>query len=179
MGFYLNNASSLTLYKSEVESPYFVDKSSLLKELIPLAEQGNAHICITRPRRFGKTVMANMIGAFFSKGVESSDVFDRLQIPADKDYRKHLNQHNVIYIDFSKMPGNCKSYMEYITRIEERLKRDLLKVYSEIEIYPEEFIFLIRNLWTNLMKCSRKKLLWDMCTDWQKNPNACLRQHLK
>ena len=98
--------------------------------------------------------MANMIGAFFSKGVESSDVFDRLQISADKDYRKHLNQHNVIYIDFSKMPGNCKSYMEYITRIEERLKRDLLKVYSEIEIYPEDS-------------------LWDMCTDWQKSPNAC------
>ena len=67
--------------------------------------------------------------------------FDRLQISADKDYRKHLNQHNVIYIDFSKMPGNCKSYMEYITRIEERLKRDLLKVYSEIEIYPEDSLW--------------------------------------
>ena len=115
MGIYLNSISSYSLYKSEYTRPYFVDKSSLLKELIPLAEQGNAHICITRPRRFGKTVMANMIGAFFSKGVESSDVFDRLQISADKDYRKHLNQHNVIYIDFSKMPGNCKSYMEYIT----------------------------------------------------------------
>ena len=141
MGIYLNSISSYSLYKSEYTRPYFVDKSSLLKELIPLAEQGNAHICITRPRRFGKTVMANMIGAFFSKGVESSDVFDRLQISADKDYRKHLNQHNVIYIDFSKMPGNCKSYMEYITRIEERLKRDLLKVYSEIEIYPEDSLW--------------------------------------
>ena len=141
MGIYLNSISSYSLYKSEYTRPYFVDKSSLLKELIPLAEQGNAHICITRPRRFGKTVMANMIGAFFSKGVESSDVFDWLQISADKDYRKHLNQHNVIYIDFSKMPGNCKSYMEYITRIEERLKRDLLKVYSEIEIYPEDSLW--------------------------------------
>ena len=112
MGIYLNSISSYSLYKSEYTRPYFVDKSNLLQELIPLAEQGNTHICITRPRQFGKTVMANMIGAFFSKGVESSDVFDRLQISADKDYRKHLNQHNVIYIDFSKMPGNCKSYME-------------------------------------------------------------------
>ena len=117
MGIYLNSISSYSLYKSEYTRPYFVDKSNLLKELIPLAEQGNTHICITRPRQFGKTVMANMIGAFFSKGVESSDVFDRLQISADKDYRKHLNQHNVIYIDFSKMPGNCKSYMEYLSLI--------------------------------------------------------------
>ena len=138
MGIYLNSSSPYSLYKSEYTRPYFVDKSKLLRELMPLAEQGNAHVCITRPRRFGKTVMANMIGAFFSKGADSSDIFDTLQIARDKDYRKYLNQYNVIYIDFSKMPGNCKSYEEYISRIEERLKRDLLKAYPEIEIYPED-----------------------------------------
>lgn len=141
MGIYLNSISPYSLYKSEYSRPYFVDKSKLLRELIPLAEQGNAHVCITRPRRFGKTVMANMIGAFFSKGADSSDIFDTLQIAGDKDYRKHLNQYNVIYIDFSKMPGNCKSYVEYIGRIEKRLKRDLLKEYSEIEVYPEDCLW--------------------------------------
>lgn len=141
MGIYLNSISPYSLYKSEYIRPYFVDKSKLLRELIPLAEQGNAHICITRPRRFGKTVMANMIGAFFSKGADSSDIFDMLQIAGDKDYRKHLNQHNVIYIDFSKMPGSCKSYTEYIIRIEECLKRDLLKTYSGIEVYPGDSLW--------------------------------------
>ena len=141
MGIYLNSSSPYSLYKSEYTRPYFVDKSKLLRELIPLAEQGNAHVCITRPRRFGKTVMANMVGAFFSKGADSSDIFDTLQIAKDEDYRKHLNQHNVIYIDFSKMPGNCKSYGEYISRIEERLKRDLLKTYSGIEVYPGDSLW--------------------------------------
>ena len=141
MGIYLNSSSPYSLYKSEYTRPYFVDKSKLLRELMPLAEQGNAHVCITRTRRFGKTVMANMIGAFFSKGADSSDIFDTLQIARDKDYRKYLNQYNVIYIDFSKMPGNCKSYEEYISRIEERLKRDLLKAYPEIEIYPEDSLW--------------------------------------
>ena len=141
MGIYLNSSSPYSLYKSEYTRPYFVDKSKLLRELMPLAEQGNAHVCITRPRRFGKTVMANMIGAFFSKGADSSDIFDTLQIARDKDYIKYLNQYNVIYIDFSKMPGNCKSYEEYISRIEERLKRDLLKAYPEIEIYPEDSLW--------------------------------------
>lgn len=60
MGFYLNSAAPYFLYKSEVSSPYFVDKSQLLEELFPFVEQGNKHVCITRPRRFGKTVMANM-----------------------------------------------------------------------------------------------------------------------
>ena len=82
MGFYLNSAAPGALYKSETENPYFVDKSQLLEELIPFVQQGNKHICITRPRRFGKTVMANMIGAFFGKGSDTQDIFDTLQISA-------------------------------------------------------------------------------------------------
>lgn len=98
-------------------------KSEILKELIPFVNQGNSHICITRPRRFGKTVMANMVGVFFSKGADSGEIFDRLKISEDQEYRKHLNHHNVIYIDFSKMPSECSSYREYISRIERRLKK--------------------------------------------------------
>lgn len=76
LGIYLNSISPCSLYESEVSRPYFVDKSELLEELIPLVEQGNAHVCITRPRRFGKTVMANMVGAFFNKGKDAKAVFD-------------------------------------------------------------------------------------------------------
>ena len=65
MGRYLNSRAAYTLYKSETEKPYFVDKSEMLQELFPLVRTGNNHICITRPRRFGKTVAANMIAAFF------------------------------------------------------------------------------------------------------------------
>ncbi len=65
MGVYLNSKTAYTLYKSETEKPYFVDKTKMLEELFPLVQTGNNHICITRPRRFGKTVAANMISAFF------------------------------------------------------------------------------------------------------------------
>ena len=65
LGRYLNSRAAYTLYKSETEKPYFVDKSEMLQELFPLVRTGNNHICITRPRRFGKTVAANMIAAFF------------------------------------------------------------------------------------------------------------------
>ena len=53
MGVCLNSAAPLALYRSEVQNPYFVDKSMLLEELFPLVSMGNKHICITRPRRFG------------------------------------------------------------------------------------------------------------------------------
>ena len=44
--------------KGQVKQPYFVDKTELLSELFPFLERGNTHICITRPRRFGKTVIS-------------------------------------------------------------------------------------------------------------------------
>lgn len=53
--------------QSETVKPYFIDKTSMLEQLFPLVNEGNNYICITRPRRFGKTVTANMIAAFFSK----------------------------------------------------------------------------------------------------------------
>ena len=65
MGVYLDSKTGYALYKSETEKLYFVDKTLLLKELFPLVEEGSNYVCVTRPRRFGKTVMANMIAAFF------------------------------------------------------------------------------------------------------------------
>lgn len=133
MGIYLNSVSPYTLYKSEVCSPYFVDKSQMLRELIPLAEVGNRHVCVTRPRRFGKTVMANMIGAFFGKDVASEDVFETLKISEFADYRRHLNQYNTIYIDFSVVDDECISYKEYIDEIKGNLKEDLKRGYPDID----------------------------------------------
>ena len=50
MGTYLNSITPYTLYKSESLSPYFVDKTLMLRELFPYVSAGNRHICITRPR---------------------------------------------------------------------------------------------------------------------------------
>ena len=57
LGIYVNSKTAYTLYKSEMSKPYFIDKTRILKELFPLVEEGNNYLCITRPRRFGKTVM--------------------------------------------------------------------------------------------------------------------------
>ena len=132
MAMYLNTADSYVLYKSQVESPYFVDKTKLLLELIPLARQGNQHICITRPRRFGKTVMANMVAAYFGKGVDASGLFDSLEIAGAEEYRENLNQFNVIAVDFSIMDDGCESYQEYIGTIKSLLREDLRNAYPDV-----------------------------------------------
>lgn len=134
MGTYLNSITPYTLYKSESLSPYFVDKTLMLRELFPYVSAGNRHICITRPRRFGKTIMANMISSFFQKVSDSSDVFDSLAISQVDDYRRYKNQYNVIRIDFSKMPRNCDLYTQYIERIEALLIEDVKDAFPQVKI---------------------------------------------
>ena len=134
MGAYLNSQTPYTLYQSESRSPYFVDKTLMLRELFPYVSAGNRHICITRPRRFGKTIMANMISSFFQKASDSSDVFDSLAISQVDDYRRYKNQYNVIRIDFSKMPRNCDSYTQYIERIEALLIEDVKEAFPQVKI---------------------------------------------
>lgn len=138
MGIYLNSESAYTLYKSETQKPYFVDKSRMIEELFPLIEEGANHICITRPRRFGKTVTANMISAFFSRAREAADIFDRLKISTSQNYSKYRNQYNVIHISLNDISRQCTTYEEYITRIEQRLVRDLKRAYPQAELDGEE-----------------------------------------
>lgn len=140
MGSYLNSTTPYTLYKSESLSPYFVDKTLMLRELFPYVNAGNRHICVTRPRRFGKTIAANMISAFFQKGQDSGDIFDGLKISQVDGYRKYKNQYNVIRIDFSKMPKNCETYEQYIERIEELLIDDIKAEYPAARINEDDAI---------------------------------------
>lgn len=141
MGAYLNSTKPSILYKSESAKPYFVDKTMLLQELAPLIEQGNNFICITRPRRFGKTIMANMMGAFFGKTKDTSSLFNKLNIAGTESYTMHLNHHNVIYISFNELPKNCNTYNQYINRIQKRLTDDLIRSYPELMIDKEDAVW--------------------------------------
>lgn len=76
MGMFLNSKSPYESYKRIRQNPYFVDKSLLLAELMPSFGSADCYCCITRPRPFGKTIMANMIAAFLGKT-------DRNELPAD------------------------------------------------------------------------------------------------
>lgn len=131
MGMFLNSRVPYDTYKEILLDPYFVDKSSLIGELIPMLGRRNRYICITRPRRFGKTVMAAMIAAFFGKSDEQDSIFDTLEIARTQAYTTHLHQHSVIYIDLSRTPESCSSYSDYITRITDGLKEDLTHAFPD------------------------------------------------
>lgn len=141
MGMFLNSKAPYESYKKITQNPYFVDKSLLLTELMPMFGSINCYCCVTRPRRFGKTVMANMIGAFFGKTDKKDGIFDHLAVAGWKGYESHLNSHNVIYIDFSRAPKGCRSYTQYIERIENGIIRDLTEAYDGCGVAMDDSVW--------------------------------------
>ena len=141
MGYYLNSIDAYASYTEIYRSPYFIDKSIMLEKLIPRMETAEKYICITRPRRFGKSVMANMIAAFFSKGCQAGNIFEHLNIVQSDKYTKNLNRHNVISITFNRLPRHCSTYIQYIDRIERKLVEDLIEAYPNVKIDKEDAVW--------------------------------------
>lgn len=138
MGMYLDSKTAYTLYEKETKKPYFIDKTRILKELILLIDEGGDYICITRPRRFGKTVTANMIDSFFNRVVDSEELFGNLSIGKEEGYREHMMRYPVIHIPFNDMIGQGKTYDAYIDHIENQLMNDLKAAYPNAAANQEE-----------------------------------------
>lgn len=141
MGFYLNSKRPLDSYKKEYDSHYFVDKTLILDELSERINTNTNYVCITRPRRFGKSVMANMIVSYFSRADDADGFFSDLKISGRESFKQHCGKYDVIFISFNELPRKCRSYDQYIERIESMLLKDLMKAYPDAEISEDDAVW--------------------------------------
>ena len=138
MGSILNSMGQLKLFRGRYEGSYFVDKSDILVKLNKaIGKVDEQYICITRPRRFGKTVMTNLISSYYAKGLSSKEIFNTLKISKNEDYEKYLNQHNVISLYMSDMPFECNSYKDYIRFYNKKITHDLQEAFPQCDIKEE------------------------------------------
>ena len=97
MGIYFN-PSNQNFYEAANKEIY-VDKSLLIEHIEYLRTKVNKYICVSRPRRFGKSTDANMLVAYYSKGCDSDSLFAPLKISQTKHYAENLNKHHVIFMN--------------------------------------------------------------------------------
>lgn len=127
---YLNIKDPIYRFEQHVNNNIYVDKTMMIDTVSHYINKSDfSYICVTRPRRFGKTYNANMLAAYYTKGYDTKNIFDKLKISQTSDYLRHLNQYNVLYIDFSDMNDTCSSYEEYIAYIKQNIKSDLESKY--------------------------------------------------
>ena len=99
MGYYLNPSSPR--YEKLKKSKVFVDKTDIFEILNENLGKEKSFFCLSRPRCFGKSVTAQMICSYYARCQDSSSLFDNLKIASFDDYRKHLNQYDVIFINMT------------------------------------------------------------------------------
>lgn len=133
MTIYLNTNKPLENYKRLLNIDYFVDKSMIIEKTNKLINTANSYIYITRPRRFGKSSVAHMLGAYYSKAVDSKEIFDKLNISKSDDYGEHLNKYNVISITFNKIPEIGNGFGDYMNMIKKSLINDIKEIYPDLE----------------------------------------------
>ena len=130
MAYFLNNINEVNQFSKTTKEKYFVDKSELIEKMNELVGTASQYVCITRPRRFGKTLNAMMLASYYSKNADFKNLFDKLKISEDETYLDHLNKHNVIYITFSKPIFDFTNYIEYISGFKKQLLSDLKEKFD-------------------------------------------------
>ena len=133
MGIYLNPQN--TLFQNMKNSEIYVDHSLMIENINKIINTENNKLCVSRPRRFGKSTDANMLVAYYSKGCDSSNIFKDLKISQTELYQKHLNQHNVIHINMQDFLSKTHDIDKMIILLTKLIFRDIKKVYQDIEYF--------------------------------------------
>ena len=97
MGIYLNPGNDN--FKRALRSQIYVDKTGLLSYTNSVLDTDEGYICFSRPRRFGKSMTADMLSAYYGKNCDSREIFQKFRISESPDFEEHLNQYEVIQID--------------------------------------------------------------------------------
>ena len=134
MGSYLNPGNEA--FAVALNSEIYVDKTGLLTYTNKVMNTLQGYICNSRPRRFGKSITANMLTAYYSKGCSSKEMFSGLEISRAKDFEKHLNQYDVLHWDIQWCMEPAGGPERIVSYISEKTISELKEYYPHI--LPEE-----------------------------------------
>jgi hypothetical protein len=130
MGTYLNPSNEM--FERALNSKIYVDKTKLIAYTNDQINTEQEYICVSRPRRFGKSITANMLAAYYSKGYDSSEMFTPLKIAGDPSYEKHLNQYDVIYLDIQLILDWAESLKNLISYLKKHVIAELKDAYDAL-----------------------------------------------
>lgn len=129
MGRFVNPDNSA--FQVALNSEIYVDKTGLLAYTNQVMHTDRAWICSSRPRRFGKSITANMLAAYYSRGCDSKQMFAGLSIAREESFAKHLNQYDVIHFDVQWCCMDAGGPEHVTAYINQQILQELREAYPE------------------------------------------------
>lgn len=156
MGIYINigNEGFTSARNSE-----YVDKSGMIAIINSTLKTERRFSCVTRCRRFGKSMAAKMLGAYYDHSCNSHKLFEDLEIAQHPSFEQHLNKYPTIYLDMTAFVTRFKEE-GIITHIEEELRKDILAAYPDTTVDETDDLMVVLTRIAN-----QKKLQFIMIID--------------
>lgn len=129
MGLYLNPGNDS--FRIAINGNIYVDKTGMISFLNQHLNTESRYVCVSRPRRFGKSMAAGMLAAYYSRGCASEKLFEGYRIAEDTSFREHLNQYDVIYLNIQQFLRKTESYAKLGECIEEAVLEELEELYPD------------------------------------------------
>ncbi|MBR5359414.1 MAG: AAA family ATPase, partial [Lachnospiraceae bacterium] len=136
MGIYLNPGNEN--FQEVLRQQIYVDKSMMIRVINDIISGGNKYICMSRARRFGKTVAQNMLAAYYSKGCDSREMFLGLKIADDPTFNENLNKFNLIQIDMNNEYQNTENKDELIKKINRKIRNEFLTAFDDVDFSDDD-----------------------------------------
>ena len=130
MGTYINRGN---IEFRDIVSHEYVDKTSLIPLVNANLNSESRYSCVTRCRRFGKSMAAKMLCAYYDKSCDSRELFRGLKAEQDKSFETYLNKYNVLYLDVTSFTARPEFRKNIVRIIQEKIITDLKKAFPDVE----------------------------------------------
>ena len=121
-----------TQFIKDINENIYVDKTLIIEKLNSLINTRKNKICVSRPRRFGKTTTTNLLTAYYSCGCDSRDLFTKTKLSKINNWDKYLNKFNVISLDIQEINGIANSNNKDLSKqIEELVNKELVEQFPD------------------------------------------------
>lgn len=145
MGTYLNPGKEL--FERACRSEIFVDKTEMIAYLNSVVNTNQCYVCVSRPRRFGKTMAADMIAAYYDRTADSRALFTKSKLAhsapvrvedADKSWDKYLGKFDVLRLVMTRFFKSRLDVAQSLANMQKLIIRELQRAYPEIDFFSDE-----------------------------------------
>ena len=162
-------------FRESLNSEIYIDKTGLIEKTNAVLDTRQKFLCVSRPRRFGKSMAADMLAAYYERGEDSSPLFDSLKISKAASYPIHRNQYDVLKVNMQEFLSMTHSMDDMLSMLQKYLIFDLKDYFTDVRFRDENNLIQVMKDIYSKTKCSFVILIdeWDcLFREFQQDYNA-------
>ena len=135
MGTYLNPGEDK--FRMAIQSKIYVDKSGIIAYLNEVFRTEDRFVCVSRPRRFGKSMAANMIAAYYDRTADVEQEFRELKIGSEPTFSEYLGKYDVIQVNMQVLLSRSETMADLLKLLQKSILWELLDVYPDVRYFDD------------------------------------------